>query len=107
MGKDTAMVIVCTGLFAAITLSIYFIMKFRAIRTQNYDVLTTKREPYDWQKPGIVVLGIGVGIVIVGIFKELGYFQSQDAIPMGIITICTGISMIIANKLDKKQETNN
>ncbi|TDQ79639.1 hypothetical protein [Sphingobacterium yanglingense] len=107
MGKEIMLAIMSTGLFTAITLSIYFIMKFRAIRTANADETPVKREPYDWQKPGIVVLGIGVGIVVVGIFKELGYFQSQDAIPMGIITVCTGISMIIANKLDKKQETNN
>lgn len=107
MGKDTSMVIVCIGLFTAITLSIYFIMKFRAIRIPNSGGAPVKREPYDWQKPGIVVLGIGTGIIIVGILKELGYFQSQDAIPMGIITVCTGISMIIAHKLDKKQENNN
>ncbi|MDR2282761.1 MAG: hypothetical protein LBE37_06100 [Sphingobacterium sp.] len=107
MGQDTTVAIVSIGFFAAITLSIYFVMKFRAIRTANSDGAPVKREPYDWQKPGIVVLGIGTGIIIVGILHELGYFQSQDAIPMGIITVCTGISMIIANKLDKKQETNN
>ncbi len=107
MGKEQMLSIMFIGLFTAITLSIYFIMKFRAIRVANSPATPVKREPYDWQKPGIVVLGIGVGILIVGIFKELGYFQSQDAIPMGIITVCTGISMIIANKLDKKQETNN
>ncbi len=107
MEKETMLSIMVVALFTAITLSIYFIMKFRAIRTANSDGASVKREPYDWQKPGIVVLGIGTGIIIVGIFHELGYFQSQDAIPMGIITVCTGISMIIANKLDKKQETNN
>lgn len=106
MGKETMGAIMFIGLFTAITLSIYFIMKFRAVRVQSYDGPPVKREPYDWQKPGIVVLGIGIGIIIVGILKELNYFQSQDAIPMGIITACAGISMIIAHKLDKRQETN-
>ncbi|WP_164112527.1 MULTISPECIES: hypothetical protein [Sphingobacterium] len=104
MEKETMLAVMSTGLFAAITLSIYFIMRFRSVRIQNNDTPPIKREPYDWQKPGIVVLGIGAGILIVGILREFNYFHSEDSIPMGIITICAGISMIVANKLDKSQE---
>ncbi|SKB77573.1 hypothetical protein SAMN05660841_02305 [Sphingobacterium nematocida] len=104
MEKETMLAVMSIGLFAAITLSIYFIMRFRAVRIENNGIQNVKREPYDWQKPGIVVLGIGTGIFIVGILREFNYFHSEDSIPMGIITICAGISMIVANKLDKRQE---
>lgn len=106
MEKETMVAVIFTGLFAAVTLSVYFIMKFRAVRIENNDGQPIKREPYDWQKPGIVVLGIGIGIIIVGILKELSFLQSQDAISIGIITISAGISMIKAHNLEKKQESN-
>lgn len=102
MQKETMLALICLGFCAMIVLSIYFIMKYRSIvGEQNIITDIPKRKPWDWQKPGIVVLGIGLGIFIVGVLTANHYIVDNDSINFGIIVICTGISMIVANKLDK------
>lgn len=105
MEKETMLALVCLGFFAMIVLSIYFIMKFRSVsptRSTN-ESLPPKRKT-DWQKPGIVVIGIGVGVLISGLMDDYNYYNN-DAINVGIIAVCAGISMIVANTLDKDKSS--
>ncbi len=50
-------------------------------------------------KTGIIIIGLCVGLIINTIIDGLG-----DAILIAVVGICGGISMIIANRLDKKEE---
>ena len=101
MEKETMLALICLGFFAMIVLSIYFIMKFRAI-TPEKNYAQVKRETWDWQKPGIVVIGLGVGVLISGLMEDYNYYNN-DAINVGIVALCIGVSMIVAGKLDKKK----
>ena len=102
MGSQEMMItLVWLGSFTMVVLTVYFIMKFRAVapaRKMNENIGPKRK--MDWQKPGIVVIGIGVGILISGLMDDYNYYNN-DAINVGIITVCTGISMIVANVLDK------
>lgn len=102
MQKETMMGVICLGLFTAVVLSIYFIMKYRSVtppRAANND--TEVKRKSDLQKPGIVVIGTGIGVLITGILDANRYYDN-DAISLGIVAICAGIAMVVANKLDKK-----
>lgn len=105
MGKEIMVSIVCVGFFAAIVLSIYFVMKFRSITPPPvFDGSADAKKKADWQKPGIVVLGIGLGLLIVGLLPASQYGDS-DAVNVGIVAVCTGVAMIVANVLDKDKST--
>jgi hypothetical protein len=51
-------------------------------------------------KTGIIIIGLSVGLIINTIIDK---FHVHDAILIAVIGICGGISMIIANRLDKKE----
>lgn len=105
MGKEIMVVIMAIGLFAAVVLSIFFIMKYRSITPlQTIDINAGQKRKSDWQKPGIVVFGIGLGVLITGLLSDYSNIDNE-AINLGIIAICAGIAMIIANVLDKDQPT--
>lgn len=105
MEKETMAAVICIGLFAAIVLSIYFIMKYRSITpVQTMDVNLGVKRKSDWQKPGIVVIGTGIGVLVTGILHTYA-FINNDAINVGIVAVCAGISMIIANSLDKDKSS--
>ena len=102
MSKEITMAIVLVGLFAAVVLSIYFIMKFKSqMQPIQFDP-NYRKEKSDWQKPGIVVLGTGIGTLIVGVLNSIPSININGVIVMGIIIISTGLGLIIAQKLDKK-----
>lgn len=103
MEKQTMAAVMAVGLFTCITFCVYFIMRYRSttVRIPGED---RRREPADWQKPGILVVGIGLGLLIVGLINDLSSVQIQDAVSVGIVIICAGVSMIIANRLDKKHD---
>lgn len=103
MEKETMVTLICLGFFAMIVLSIYFIMKYKSmIQPKQYE-LTEKKEKSNWQKPGIVVLGIGLGALVVGVLKSVKLFYIHGAVSIGIIIIFAGISLIVAQQLDKNQ----
>ena len=105
MEKEAMVALVCLGFFAMIVLSIYFIMKFRAVTPSRsaHENLEPKRKS-DWQKPGIVVIGVGMGVLISGLMDDYNYYNN-DAINVGIVAVCAVISMIVANVLDKRKST--
>jgi hypothetical protein len=63
-----------------------------------------KKESLDWQKPGILVLGIGVGLFIVGILDNYINTELARFTCVAILIISAGVAMIIANRLDKKRD---
>lgn len=106
MGKEIVVSIVGVAFFTAIVLTVYFVMKYRSILPPPLpgEGLRNQRKS-DWQKPGIVLLGIGLGIVVVGIMKSIKLVYIQGSASIGVIVIFTGVSMIIAQALDKKKST--
>lgn len=103
MEKESMAAIMGVGLFTCITLCVYFIMRYRstAINIPGED---RKKQPSDWQKPGILVLGIGLGLLIVGVIQNYVNADLPDSLAVAILIIAAGVSMIIANKLDKKHD---
>jgi len=105
MEKEMMATLISLGFFAMIVLSIYFIMKYKTImQPKTYESIAIKQKS-DWQKPGIVVLGTGLGVLLVGVIKSFNEFYLHGSISIGIIVICTGISLIVAQQLDKKDST--
>lgn len=103
MEKESMAAIMGVGLFTCITLCVYFIMRYRstAINIPGED---RKKQSSDWQKPGILVLGIGTGLLIVGVIQNYVNADLPDSLAVAILIIAAGVSMIIANKLDKKHD---
>jgi len=99
--NDIVLAVIWLGAFAMVVLTVYFIVKFRSV-TPDRSFVKEKSEPWDWQKPGIVVIGVGIGVLIASLLEDYNYFNDGVGINVGIVAICTGISMIIANRLDKK-----
>jgi len=101
MEKQSVGAILGIGLFTCITLCVYFIMRHRSVAVQIPGE-NKKRESLDWQKPGILVLGIGIGLFIVGILDNYMNTDLPDSLAVAILIISAGVAMIIANRLDKK-----
>ena len=51
-------------------------------------------------KTGIIIIGLSVGLIINTLIDN---FHVHDAALIAVIGICGGTSMIIANRLDKKE----
>ncbi len=62
------------------------------------DIQVPKRNSQALLKTGIVIIGISVGLIINSFIDDF----TGDAALIAIVGICGGISMIIANRLDKK-----
>ncbi len=60
---------------------------------------------FPWQKIGIVIIGISIGLVIISILAAMGALRdnSTTAVPLAILGICGGLSMVLANRLDSNQ----
>ena len=103
MEKETLGAIVAIGLFTCITFSVYFIMRYRSTAI-NIPGEEKRKQPTDWQKPGILVLGIGIGLFIVGVIQNYVSTGLPDSLVVAILIISAGIAMIVANRLDKKHD---
>ena len=103
MGKQEMAAILGISLFACVTLCVYFIMRYRSTAI-NIPGEERGRRPADWQKPGILVLGIGIGLLIVGILQNYLRAGLPDSLVVAILIISAGVSMIVANRLDKKHD---
>ncbi len=57
-----------------------------------------KRNTNSLLKTGIVIIGISIGLVINSFIDDF----TGDAALIAVVGICGGLSMIIANRLDKK-----
>lgn len=103
MEKQTMAAVVAVGLFTCITFCVYFVMRYRSTAI-NLPGEEKRRQPADWQKPGILVLGIGIGLLIVGVLTNYSSFRIPDSLAVAILIISAGIAMIVANRLDKKHD---
>ncbi|MGE8291731.1 MAG: hypothetical protein ACN6ON_08630 [Sphingobacterium sp.] len=103
MEKETMVTVLGVGLFTCVTLCVFFIMRYRSTAI-NIPGEERRRQPADWQKPGILVLGIGIGLLIVGVLANYSSFGIPDSLAVAILIISAGIAMIIANRLDKKHD---
>ena len=104
MNSNMMITLVWLGAFAMVVLTVYFIMRFRSITPERIPA-REKGESWDWQKPGIVVLGIGLGALVVGLLNSFKSFHLHGSVSVGIIVIFTGISLIVAQKFDKNDCT--
>ncbi|WP_286859478.1 MULTISPECIES: hypothetical protein [Sphingobacterium] len=84
MGKEQMAAILGIGMFACVTLSFYFIMRYRSTAI-NIPGEERRRQPADWQKPGILVLGIGIGLFIVGILQNYVSAGLPDSLTVAIL----------------------
>lgn len=51
-------------------------------------------------KIGIIIIGLSAGLILNSIVHN---FHGHDALMIAVVGICGGVSMIIANRLDKKE----
>lgn len=62
---------------------------------------------FPWLKLGIVIIGLSVGIMIISLLASLKLLDNGGgAFPLGILGLSGGISMVIANRLDKRSNNN-
>jgi hypothetical protein len=52
-------------------------------------------------KFGIVVIGLSLGVVLIGTLAHFDALVDPDAIPLGILGLSGGISLLIANRVSK------
>ncbi len=55
---------------------------------------------FPWLKVGIIIIGLSIGLVIISILVSTQSLNNNNALPMAILGLCGGISMVIANRLD-------
>jgi hypothetical protein len=58
---------------------------------------------FPWLKLGIVIIGLSIGLAIIGILANLGTLHGSDALPLSILGICGGTSLVIANYINKNK----
>ncbi|WP_293946923.1 MULTISPECIES: DUF6249 domain-containing protein [unclassified Sphingobacterium] len=58
--------------------------------------------PFPWLKLGVVVLGLGVGLLLIAILANNGLLKGPGSLPISILAICGGLSLVIANYIGKK-----
>lgn len=56
---------------------------------------------FPWLKIGIVIIGLSIGLMIISILISLKALENSTVLPLAILGICGGISMIIANRINK------
>lgn len=69
-------------------------------------ISNNKRPRYLWQRIGIIIIGLSIGLAIISLFAGLKVLDKWgNAFPLAILGVCGGISMVIANRLgnDKSQ----
>ncbi len=60
-----------------------------------------KRFRFPWAKFGIIIMGLSVGLIIISILVSLKALDGGgNALPLAILGICGGASMVLANRLD-------
>lgn len=61
-----------------------------------------KKDPSWILKTGIVLIGLGMGLAIITILINLDLIGHSDAIYPAIISVCTGISLVVAHRIGKR-----
>ena len=56
---------------------------------------------FPWLKIGIIIIGLSVGLIIISILISLKALEGGgNALPLAILGICGGASMVLANRMD-------
>jgi hypothetical protein len=50
-------------------------------------------------KLGVVVIGLSIGLFIIAMLVQFHSLGKSDAVPMSILGLCGGISLIVANRV--------
>ena len=67
----------------------------------NSNPYNSKGFRFPWQKIGITIMGLSVGLIIISILASLKALEGGgNALPLAILGICGGASMVLANRLD-------
>lgn len=102
-------VLIPISFFACIVLCTYFISKYRSetITKLGGPIPRTPSKPNSWKKIGVVVIGFALGSLLSGLLFALHILNDSDwdgFIIIGLIALTVGVSLIIADKQDKKEE---
>ncbi|MGE7774253.1 DUF6249 domain-containing protein [Chitinophaga sp. NPDC101104] len=55
-----------------------------------------------WKNLGVVAIGLGVGLLVISILALVNpQLINVNSMPLGILVLCCGISLVIANKYSK------
>ncbi|WDF70067.1 hypothetical protein PQ465_06730 [Sphingobacterium oryzagri] len=106
--ERTLAVFIPIALFICVTLCVYFVTRFRyeAITKLGGPIPKSPSTKHSWKRPGIVVVGSGLGLLVTGILLTVGIIQDNDWIGLfivGTITLFVGVSIIVADKLGDKE----
>lgn len=110
MNKQTLAVFIPIAFFICTTLCVYFVTRFRyeAITKLGGPIPRAPKAVKSWKRPGIVVVGFGLGLLVTGILLTKGIIEDNDWIGLfivGCITLFVGVSIIIADRfLEKDNE---
>ena len=55
---------------------------------------------FPWLKVGIIILGLGIGLMVRSILAMAGWLKNEAVLPLGILVVCGGVSMVIANYIN-------
>lgn len=107
--KELVGILVPAALCACVTLSIYFVTKFRydAIKTLGGPIPRSPKSRFSWKRTGIVVLGFSIGLLLVGMLQNLNVIQENDSrgfFIIGTITFCVGASLFIADRVNSNEK---
>ena len=64
---------------------------------------TTQYFKFFWFKLGMVVMGLGLGLFVIALLVNLHLIGQSDAIYPGILCLCGGGSLVIANYLAQRK----
>jgi hypothetical protein len=60
-----------------------------------------KQFTFPWLKIGIIVIGLSVGLAIISLLISIKALEpGGNELPLAILGICGGISMVLANRMD-------
>jgi len=55
---------------------------------------------FPWLKVGIIIVGLGIGLTIISFMAMSGWLQNASVMPLAILVVCGGISMVVANYIN-------
>jgi hypothetical protein len=79
----------------------------KGININDPSLMSNKRGPFPWLRIGIVLSGIAIGCIIVSLILigPVGVrFYHMPAFPFGVIVLSGGLSMILANFVDRPKD---
>src|SRR5690606_7623819 len=108
--EKTIAVFIPIAFFICVTLCVYFVNRFRYEAITKLGGAIPRNPPVkqSWKKIGIVVIGFALGLVITGFIFVWGVIEQSEwngLFIVGIISLSVGISLIIADKVDDKDQT--